>query len=217
MVTAGSDFHAPGGLIRTGHVPCGSRGPAGHVAAFRQAFFAIPNVIPKPRGQIGQFFQIHPENPQPRLVKRAVEIVRQGGVIVYPTDSSYARKVAASAKRPRWIRRIRQLDDKHNFTLVCRDLSELGSMPRSTPACSACSRRTPVPTPSSSAPPARCRACSCTPKRRTIRPARAELSDRPGAAGGTGRTADEREPDHARQRRAAERSLCARYWNTRST
>lgn len=76
---------------------------------------------------MSQFFQIHPENPQPRLVKQAVEIVRQGGVIVYPTDSSYALGCRIGEKTAvDRIRRIRQLDDKHNFTLVCRDLSELG-------------------------------------------------------------------------------------------
>lgn len=76
---------------------------------------------------MSQFFQIHPENPQPRLVKQAVEIVRQGGVIVYPTDSSYALGCRIGEKPAvDRIRRIRQLDDKHNFTLVCRDLSELG-------------------------------------------------------------------------------------------
>ncbi|MBO3274381.1 L-threonylcarbamoyladenylate synthase [Pseudomonas schmalbachii] len=76
---------------------------------------------------MSQFFQIHPENPQPRLVKQAVEIVRQGGVIAYPTDSSYALgcRIGEKAAVER-IRRMRKLDDKHNFTLVCRDLSELG-------------------------------------------------------------------------------------------
>jgi len=75
---------------------------------------------------MAQYFQIHPDNPQLRLVKQAVDIVQSGGVIAYPTDSSYALgchigdKTAMSR-----IRQIRQLDDKHNFTLVCRDLSEL--------------------------------------------------------------------------------------------
>jgi tRNA threonylcarbamoyl adenosine modification protein (Sua5/YciO/YrdC/YwlC family) len=76
---------------------------------------------------MSQFFQIHPENPQARLIKQAVEIVRQGGVIAYPTDSSYALgcRIGEKAAVER-IRHIRRLDDKHNFTLVCRDLSELG-------------------------------------------------------------------------------------------
>ncbi len=114
---------------------------------------------------MSQFFQIHPENPQPRLVKQAVEIVRQGGVIVYPTDSSYALGCRIGEKTAvDRIRRIRQLDDKHNFTLVCRDLSELGVYAKvDTGLFRLLEAHTPVPTPSSSAPPARCRACSCTP------------------------------------------------------
>ena len=77
---------------------------------------------------MAQFFQIHPENPQPRLVRRAVEILLEGGVIVYPTDSSYALGCQIGEKSAmERIRRIRRLDDKHNFTLVCRDLSEIAS------------------------------------------------------------------------------------------
>jgi tRNA threonylcarbamoyl adenosine modification protein (Sua5/YciO/YrdC/YwlC family) len=75
---------------------------------------------------MAQFFQIHPANPQPRLVRGAVDILRDGGVIVYPTDSSYAFGCQLGAKDAmERIRRIRGLDDKHNFTLVCRDLSEI--------------------------------------------------------------------------------------------
>ncbi|WP_456414497.1 L-threonylcarbamoyladenylate synthase [Thiolapillus sp.] len=75
---------------------------------------------------MAQFFQIHPENPQQRLVHQAVEILRDGGVVIYPTDSSYAIgcRVGDKAAMDR-IRRIRRLDDRHNFTLVCRDLSEI--------------------------------------------------------------------------------------------
>lgn len=75
---------------------------------------------------MAQFFQIHPVNPQPRLVRRAVEILLEGGVIIYPTDSSYALGCQLGEKDAlERIRRIRQLNDKHNFTLVCRDLSEI--------------------------------------------------------------------------------------------
>ncbi len=75
---------------------------------------------------MAQFFQIHPANPQVRLVRRAVEILQGGGVIVYPTDSSYAFGCQIGAKDAmERIRRIRRLDDKHHFTLVCRDLSEI--------------------------------------------------------------------------------------------
>ena len=75
---------------------------------------------------MSQFFQIHPDNPQARLVRQAVDIVRAGGVIAYPTDSAYAlgcdigNKAGADK-----IREIRKLTDKHNFTLVCRDLSDI--------------------------------------------------------------------------------------------
>jgi tRNA threonylcarbamoyl adenosine modification protein (Sua5/YciO/YrdC/YwlC family) len=75
---------------------------------------------------MAQFFQIHPVNPQPRLVRRSVEILLAGGVIVYPTDSSYALGCQLGEKDAlERIRRIRQVNDKHNFTLVCRDLSEI--------------------------------------------------------------------------------------------
>lgn len=80
---------------------------------------------------MAQFFEIHPENPQPRLIRRVVDILLQGGVIVYPTDSSYALGCQIGEKSAmERIRRIRGLDDKHNFTLVCRDLSEITSYAR---------------------------------------------------------------------------------------
>jgi tRNA threonylcarbamoyl adenosine modification protein (Sua5/YciO/YrdC/YwlC family) len=80
---------------------------------------------------MAQFFQIHPDNPQVRLIRRTVEIVRDGGVIVYPTDSSYALGclIGDKAAMDR-IRCIRQVDDSHNFTLVCRDLSEIATYAR---------------------------------------------------------------------------------------
>lgn len=77
---------------------------------------------------MSQFFDIHPENPQPRLIKQAVKIIQDGGVIVYPTDSSYALGCQLANKEGlERIRLIRKLDDKHNFTLVCRDLSEIST------------------------------------------------------------------------------------------
>ena len=76
---------------------------------------------------MSQFFQIHPENPQPRLIKQAVEIIRAGGVVIYPTDSSYAVGCQMGDKGAiERVRRLRQLDDKHNFALICSDLSQLG-------------------------------------------------------------------------------------------
>ncbi|OZG72582.1 threonylcarbamoyl-AMP synthase [Hahella sp. CCB-MM4] len=77
---------------------------------------------------MSQFFQIHPENPQSRLIKQACEIIRKGGVVVYPTDSGYAIGCAIGEKNAaEKIKAIRRLDDKHNFTLVCSDLSELAT------------------------------------------------------------------------------------------
>lgn len=77
---------------------------------------------------MSQFFQIHPLNPQARLIHQAVEIIRQGGLVVYPTDSSYALGCHVGDKYGmERIRRIRHLDNKHNFTLMCRDLSEIAT------------------------------------------------------------------------------------------
>lgn len=77
---------------------------------------------------MSQFFQIHPDNPQHRLIRQAVDIINGGGVIVYPTDSSYALGCHIGDKNAmQKIREIRRLDDKHNFTLVGKDLSELSS------------------------------------------------------------------------------------------
>jgi len=77
---------------------------------------------------MSQFFQIHPVNPQLRLISQAVEIIRADGLIVYPTDSSYALGCHVGDKTGmERIRRIRELDKQHNFTLVCRDLSEIST------------------------------------------------------------------------------------------
>ncbi len=77
---------------------------------------------------MSQFFYIHPENPQPRLIKQAVEMLNKGAVIVYPTDSGYALGCKLEDKNAmERICRIRQLDGSHNFTLMCRDLSELST------------------------------------------------------------------------------------------
>lgn len=80
---------------------------------------------------MSQFFQIHPDNPQPRLIRQATDIIREGGVVVYPTDSAYALgcQIGNKAALDR-IRRIRRLDAGHSFTLVCRDLSELATFAR---------------------------------------------------------------------------------------
>ncbi|MEZ8864843.1 L-threonylcarbamoyladenylate synthase [Vibrio splendidus] len=75
---------------------------------------------------MSQFFYVHPDNPQARLITQAVEIIRNGGVVVYPTDSGYALGCQLENKQAlERICKIRRIDDKHNFTLLCRDLSEL--------------------------------------------------------------------------------------------
>lgn len=76
---------------------------------------------------MAQYFAIHPVDPQARLIRRAAEIVRAGGVIAYPTDSSYAFgcRIGDAAASDR-IRLLRAVDDKHQLTLVCRDLAEIG-------------------------------------------------------------------------------------------
>ena len=80
---------------------------------------------------MAQYFEIHPENPQPRLLKQAVSILQGGGVMAVPTDSSYALVCQLDdTKAVERLRRIRQVDEKHHLTLLCRDLSELASYAR---------------------------------------------------------------------------------------
>ena len=80
---------------------------------------------------MSQYFQIHPENPQKRLINLAVDILRQGGVIALPTDSSYAIACQIGDKRALdKIRRIRQLSEKHDFTLLCKDLTQVSHFTR---------------------------------------------------------------------------------------
>ncbi|PKO53675.1 MAG: threonylcarbamoyl-AMP synthase [Betaproteobacteria bacterium HGW-Betaproteobacteria-21] len=80
---------------------------------------------------MAQFFSLHPEQPQARLIRQAAEIIRGGGLVVFPTDSAYALAGhtgdAAVLER---IRRIRGVDDRHHFTLLCRDLSEISTYAR---------------------------------------------------------------------------------------
>ncbi len=80
---------------------------------------------------MSQFFHIHPDNPQPRLITHAVEIIREGGVIVYPTDSGYALGCHLGDKQAVGrLRRIRELDERHHLTLVCSDLSQIATYAR---------------------------------------------------------------------------------------
>ena len=80
---------------------------------------------------MAQHFEVHPENPQPRLLKQAAALLQKGGVVAVPTDSSYALVCHLDDKNAAdLLRRIRQVDDKHHLTLLCRDLSELSSYAR---------------------------------------------------------------------------------------
>ena len=76
---------------------------------------------------VARYFDVHPDNPQHRAIQQVVEIIRDGGLIVYPTDSCYALGCHIGDKGAmERIRRIRDVDERHHFTLVCRDLSEVG-------------------------------------------------------------------------------------------
>jgi tRNA threonylcarbamoyl adenosine modification protein (Sua5/YciO/YrdC/YwlC family) len=76
---------------------------------------------------MAQFFSVHPENPQPRLIRHAVEIIREGGLLAFPTDSAYALGCRmGDADAMQRIRRLREVDERHHFTILCRDLSEIG-------------------------------------------------------------------------------------------
>lgn len=76
---------------------------------------------------MAQFFIVHPDNPQPRLIRQAVDMLRQGAVVAVPTDSSYAVVCQLGNKDAQLrIRALRQVDDRHHFTLLCRDLTEIG-------------------------------------------------------------------------------------------
>lgn len=80
---------------------------------------------------MADYFEIHPKNPQPRLIARAAEIIRKGGLAAFPTDSAYALggHLGDAALLER-IRRIRGVDERHHFTLMCRDLSEIATYAR---------------------------------------------------------------------------------------
>jgi tRNA threonylcarbamoyl adenosine modification protein (Sua5/YciO/YrdC/YwlC family) len=80
---------------------------------------------------MSQFFSIHPDNPNPRLIRQAAEVLRNGGVVVYPTDSCYALGCHLDDKNAvTRIRQIRKLDEHHHLTLMCRDLSEISRYAR---------------------------------------------------------------------------------------
>jgi len=80
---------------------------------------------------MAQFFEVHPDNPQPRLLRQAAALLQQGGVLAVPTDSSYALVCQLDDKQAvERLRRVRQVDDKHLLTLLCSDLSQLANYAR---------------------------------------------------------------------------------------
>lgn len=80
---------------------------------------------------MSQYFEVHPDNPQPRLLKQAAQIIENGGIAAVPTDSSYALVCRLDDKAAsQQLRRLRQVDDKHHLTLLCRDLREVASYAR---------------------------------------------------------------------------------------
>ena len=131
---------------------------------------------------MSQFFAIHPETPQARLIQQAVDIIQRGGVVVYPTDSAYALGCQLGDKKAmERIRRIRALRDDHNFTLVCRDLSELGTYARvDNTAYRLLRHATPVPTHSYWRRPGMCRNGWCSLNARRLASG-CRTSDSPGA------------------------------------
>ena len=80
---------------------------------------------------MAQFFSVHPEQPQPRLIRQAAEILRDGGVVAFPTDAAYSLGCRiGDADAVARIRAIREVDERHHFTLMCRDLSEIATYAR---------------------------------------------------------------------------------------
>ena len=78
---------------------------------------------------MAKFFQVHPVDPQPRLIAQVVELIRDGGLVAYPTDSCYALGCQIGNREAlERIRRIRHLDERHHFTLLCRDFAQLGPL-----------------------------------------------------------------------------------------
>src|ERR1700728_4974892 len=86
---------------------------------------------PGPKNTVAEYFELHPRDPQPRLIRRAAEVVRAGGLIAYPTDSCYALGWQLGDKGPlERVRRIRQADRHHHYTWVCSSLAEVGRFAR---------------------------------------------------------------------------------------
>ena len=109
---------------------------------------------------MAQFFSVHPDNPQARLLKQAVQLLNQGQVLAVPTDSSYALVCHVDDKAAvDQLRRIRGINEKHHLTLLCRDLSELANYARvDNRQFRLIKQATPGPSPSSWRPARKCRA-----------------------------------------------------------
>jgi tRNA threonylcarbamoyl adenosine modification protein (Sua5/YciO/YrdC/YwlC family) len=109
----------------------GAAKPAEKNLLGKRAAYDSPNTSNLLFTSLSQYFEVHPVNPQVRLIRRAADIVREGGVIAYPTDSCYALGCHIGDKDAlERVRRIRQADRHHHFTLVCRDLTEIARYAR---------------------------------------------------------------------------------------
>ena len=111
---------------------------------------------------MAQYFEVHPDNPQPRLLKQATALLERGGIVAVPTDSSYALACHLDDKEAAdRLRQIRGVDDKHHLTLLCRDLGELANYARvDNRQYRLLKSVTPAPTPSSWKRRAKCRGVS---------------------------------------------------------
>ena len=134
LASRGSDFHSPDeSRIDLGGLPPLPAGPDSGVGRARVANPPAPAEFraPADNRRMSQYFEVHPVNPQPRLLKQAAQILEDGGIAAIPTDSSYAFAChlddKAAAEK---LRRIRAVDERHHLTLLCRDLSELASYAR---------------------------------------------------------------------------------------
>ena len=136
LASRGSDFHSPDeSRIDLGGLPPLPDGPDAGVEELHSRLPRRTTARPNRRGadnrRMAQYFEVHPDNPQPRLLKQAAQILEDGGVAAMPTDSSYALACHLDDKAAaEQLRRIRGVDDRHHLTLLCRDLSELASYAR---------------------------------------------------------------------------------------
>ncbi len=159
---------------------------------------------------MARYLDVHPDNPQPRLLDQIADALRDDALIAYPTDSGYALgcRIGNRDGRDR-ILRIRGLDDKHHFTLVCKDFAQLGQLVHvDNSAFRAIKAATPGPVhvhPARRRP--RCRGGCCTPKKRTVGVRIPDHTRGPGPARGARRAAADQHPDPSRRGRAPDLGL----------